>query len=267
MGLEEYTHSMITALRTDTRLYNGVRAGTLDAGRVVSLWANLVGPEKVTVVVLDRQARTMEHTFEDLLNLPVGFIVDRMTKDAPINRSVTLDEANLLAALSDQLTSRLAWRERFLTVRRGAARGIISAFPNPQGERLTIPSSADHDVAELAKAHAQQIADSGVRVVGDLSRLAALPTRPTGTPASSASPSSFLRQDLATAAMVGLAVYAAQQMRDASEARAETKKVAAAPPDLSRASASSLIRHLMMRLRRRLTGGRPAARPSQSPPL
>lgn len=141
---------------------------------LVDKWASIVGPENVTVVVVDDSDRFMlVRTFERLLGLPQGLLVRREAS----NTSLTYGEIELVRHLNIEFERR-GWTDEFhrVHIQQGLIRHLQrSGRPTPDDQRITTPRWALVRAAEIGAEAAAKIALSGVRVVGDLSVLGAAP--------------------------------------------------------------------------------------------
>jgi hypothetical protein len=168
---------------------------------LVERWASIVGPENLTVIIVDEADRTfLMRTFEDLLGLPAGLLVsDRDTE----NRSLTLGETELVRQINIEFRNR-GWSDELY--RRMVLKGIgfqmqTNRTPHVDEPRITTPQWALDRVAEIGAAAADKISTLGVRIVGDIStlgapRLADESREATGGPAT-------LPIDAARAAVIG----------------------------------------------------------------
>jgi hypothetical protein len=143
--------------------------------RLVERWARVVGPERVTVVVVDDRDRDgLMRTFEGLLGLPQKLL--RPVPDTA-NRSLTLAETEMLRNLNvefrgnglpDELYSKL--------VRNGAVMHMKNACsPTPQDVKITTPAWAVEAAGAIGAEMAGRIGATGVRVLGDTALLSAVP--------------------------------------------------------------------------------------------
>ncbi|MET8242963.1 hypothetical protein ABZV31_00105 [Streptomyces sp. NPDC005202] len=143
--------------------------------RLVGRWARVVGPERVTVVVVDDRDRGgLMHTFEALLALP-GNLLQPGPDTA--NRSLTLAETEMLRNLNvefrgnglpDELYSRM--------VRNGAVPHMKSmCSPPPRDVKIATPRWAVEAAAAIGAEMAGRIQGMGVRVIGDPALLSAAP--------------------------------------------------------------------------------------------
>ena len=153
-----------------------------DHGAVVTRWAEAVGADHVTVLVLEDVDRTaMFRTFAQLLELPPEVLIERMNLTS--NRSMTAAEAELLIKLNRRVKTDLQWIEYVKYVRRGVALGMVEGREPDQSEpRLFTPDWALDDAAKHGAAAVDVIRASGVRVLGNLDdfglgRLKKLPFR------------------------------------------------------------------------------------------
>lgn len=143
-----------------------------DHGAVISRWAEAVGPENVTVLVLEDVDRTaMFRTFAQLLGVEPDVLVSRM--DLTSNRSMTAAEAELLIRLNKRVKADLTWDEYVKYVRRGVALGMVEGRePTPEEPRVHTPDWALDAAAEQGAKATEVIGGLGVRVLGDLDALA-----------------------------------------------------------------------------------------------
>jgi hypothetical protein len=154
-----------------------------DHASVVSRWADAVGPENVTVMVLDGvDLSAMYRTFAQLLDVPEEMLVSRMNLTS--NRSMTAAEAEFLRRLNKRVKTDLTWDEYVKYVRRGVALGMVEGRePSPDEARLHTPDWALDAAAERGAEAAAGIAELGVRVLGDLGALGARVDSPPPPPA------------------------------------------------------------------------------------
>ncbi|WP_210590018.1 hypothetical protein [Streptomyces sp. GESEQ-35] len=135
--------------------------------RLVERWARVVGPERVTVVVVDdRYKDGLMRTFEALLGLP-----ENLLQPVPdtANRSLTLAETEMLRNLNvefrgnglpDELYSQL--------VRYGAVMHMKNmCAPGPDEVKICTPQWAVEAAAGIGAEMAGRIGAMGVRVLGD----------------------------------------------------------------------------------------------------
>lgn len=138
--------------------------------RLVQTWAEAIGADRVTAIVVDESDRGMLlRTFEELTGLTEGTLV---AEAATENRSLTLGEVSMLRAFNRRFLEH-GWSAADYTryLRFGAIRFLLERAPDPAEERLLTPQWAIDRAAELGAEMAGGIRASGVRVLGDLDRL------------------------------------------------------------------------------------------------
>ena len=142
---------------------------------LIARWAQAVGTDNLTVVVLDESDRMMLlHTFEQLLAVPADTL--RFTTGRT-NRSLTLPEIELIRRLNQEFRRR-EWSEQAYAryIRLGVVEHLqLTRQPPADEPGITTPRWALERAAEIGARAATAIASSGVRVVGDLSTLGAGP--------------------------------------------------------------------------------------------
>jgi hypothetical protein len=159
-----------------------------DQAGVIRRWAAAAGPDHVTAVVVDKAAPTqLTDAFEALLDLPPGFLVDEALGGLQANRSMSLQESELMRRVNLAIKGRgVEWPEYEALLREGGIARLLQArTPDAQEARLELPGWAAARASELGRHYSESIAASGVRVIGDLDVLAApvtgsseLPTTP-----------------------------------------------------------------------------------------
>lgn len=148
-----------------------------DQGELVQRWAHLVGPNNVTVIVVDySQPEMLTDAFETLLGLPAGMLAC----EQDTNRSLTAVEAGMFRRVNVALRENTVdWRAFHDLVTQGAiTQGALSRTPPPDEPRIRLPAWANEAAQRDGKRFAERIRQSGVRVVGDLDSLGTtLPAR------------------------------------------------------------------------------------------
>lgn len=149
-----------------------------DHGAVVKRWADAVGAENLTVMVLenvDHEANFV--TFAQMLGVPSEVLVSRMNLTS--NRSMTAAEAEFLRQLNAKVRKELQWDDYLKYVRNGFARVMVEQRePGADEPRLHTPDWALDAAAERGNLAADSIAASGVTVLGDLGGLRARASSP-----------------------------------------------------------------------------------------
>lgn len=232
----------------------------LDQGAVVRRWAKVFGPENVTVVVVDKSTpNLLFEAFEDMLGLERGFLSTAEQDGFASNRGMSAEEAELLRAINAELRDELSWPDYRRWVRTGTAATMLARrTPGQHDTRLVLPTWAAEKAAARSARYVEEIAASGVRVVGDLALLDQ-PVPHTDEPL--VEPAA-VPVDAAAQAVIG-AIRQAQAERERAEyyrARlgvwAESGRTYG--PRLGKASGRELAVALAKRVRQRLTGqGRP----------
>jgi hypothetical protein len=211
--------------------------------RLIERWAAVVGPENLTVVVVDDSDREMIlRVFESLLGLEEGVLAP--VPDAA-NRSLTLGEIEMVrqfnvafrgSELPERLYSRL--------IRYGAVAQMKTArTPAVDEAKVTTPQWAVEAAAGIGAEIAGRIRELGVRVIGDPGLLHKVPSakRAPEPPAPAIDPEA-----------------AAQALFGAISAQADQSVAAASAPKgkpVQEVPSSELMKVLARRTRRRLKRG------------
>jgi hypothetical protein len=143
--------------------------------RLIARWADVVGPDRMTVIVLDDQDRDMVlRTFERMLGLRAGTLE---AVDERSNRSLTLAEVEVVRAFNVAFhEAGLSKRLHTRIMRRSASRHLkMTRVPPPDEPRVELPQWALDRAGGIAADMVPAIARSGVRIVGDPSRLLEVP--------------------------------------------------------------------------------------------
>jgi hypothetical protein len=141
-------------------------------GRVVRRWAKAAGSDRVTVIVADStRPRLLLDSVEQLLALTPGTLADQRTTGYSANRGMTMPEAELFRALNERIEGQdVSWDDYERIMRDGAQRRVLEQEA-PDGERPVLPEWAAARAEELGRRHVEQIAATGVSVIGDLGQL------------------------------------------------------------------------------------------------
>jgi hypothetical protein len=137
---------------------------------LVSRWARVVGPDRVTVLVVDDAHRNaLMRDVEQLLGLKSETL--RLPVDL-LNRSLTAPEAEAIRMFNVAFkAANLSNALRHKLMSRGGALLLKTRAAAPGEARILTPAWADVAAQNIAKEMMASIAASGVRVIGDLSLL------------------------------------------------------------------------------------------------
>ena len=209
---------------------------------LVARWAAAVGPENVTVIVLDPGNRAMlGATFEAMLGLaPRTLDVERERGDGD-NRSFTHAEAEMVRQFNEY-AKRPENAELLRTrgpTRLGFAARLRSRTPGPTEAPIATPWWALERAAAIGAQMADNLRASGVRIIGDLTELSSM-----GGPGGEPEGEVWLPPEVG--ADFAIAIHHARAVFERSAAR-ETP----APNPLASASIRELSRELARRLVRR----------------
>jgi hypothetical protein len=145
-----------------------------DQAAVLSRWAGVVGPDRVTLVVLDDHDRQLPYrSFETMLGVPKGTL-EEVPNSA--NRSMTGAEAELIRQINLEIfATDINWEEYSNWIRRGAAQRMVSKrTPDPDEPRTQTPRWALERATEISADFVRRIERLGINAVGDLQALAEL---------------------------------------------------------------------------------------------
>jgi hypothetical protein len=174
MGYENWLHHMLRKAPYEKPNPSFWRRHRHD--RLIERWTAAVGPENLTVIVVDDSDQEMIlRSFESLLGLPEQVLVP--VPDAA-NRSLTLGEIEMVrhfnvafrsSELPEHMYSRL--------IRYGAVVQMKTGRTPSAGEtKVTTPQWAVEAAAKIGAEIAERIGELGVRVVGDPGLLHKVPS-------------------------------------------------------------------------------------------
>ncbi len=150
-----------------------------DQGGLVERWARAAGPDHVTVIIADPSNKSLlPEAFERMLALPAGTLSGANHGGFRTNRSLTRTEAELFrqvnAAIPDP--AQMSWPVHAQVLQSGAIAAILDGrVPDVDEPRILMPRWAADLALRDGREHADRIARSGARVVGDLTALYAQP--------------------------------------------------------------------------------------------
>ncbi len=206
--------------------------------RLVARWADTVGSDRTTVVVVDeRDHGLVLRVFEQLLGLREGTLVAEQDR---ANRSMTLPEVEAVRAFNGALKAEGLGGDVLHEVSPFAMH-MKDREPGPDEPRIETPQWALDLATEIATEMVATIAASGVRVVGDLDSLAA--PRRSGI-AGDRQPDPCIPPDVAASLAMGVLVGSGMARRDGRQA-----DVSIEAPELSRIPTRRLAGALARRTR------------------
>ena len=142
-----------------------------DHGDVIRCWAGAVGPQNLTVMVLEDVPREyMFETFAQFLDVPTHILTSRM--ELTSNRSMTAAEAEVLVRLNKKVKKSMQWADYVTLVRRGVALGMVEGRePGPSEPKLHTPDWALDAAQQMGIKSVNTIRESQVNVLGNLDAL------------------------------------------------------------------------------------------------
>ena len=172
--------------------------------RLVERWAEIVGRDRVTVVVVsDRDRGAVLRAFERLTGLVAGTLI---APDDRGNRSLTAAEVELVRELHRGLKRLdVASSDRLNLVLHGVAGQLKQRSPGAAEARIETPRWAREMSAGIARDMVDNLRVSGVRVMGDLDLLAGNEGDADSTPTESPVPADW--PAIATSAAIGLLAF------------------------------------------------------------
>lgn len=138
--------------------------------RLIRRWAEVVGPDRITVVVVDESdKRMLPRTFEQLLGLAPETLVAR---DLGSNRSLTWPEVELVRAFNrGWIDHDWSMADYTRLVRFGAIRHLQRRVAGQDEARVPLPGWAVDRAVSIGAEMVADIRASGVPVIGDLDTL------------------------------------------------------------------------------------------------
>jgi hypothetical protein len=200
---------------------------------LIARWVAVAGVPNVTVVAVDDRDHSMVlRVFEELTGLREGTLETAADR---ANRSLTYPEVEVVRAFNVlALDESLDRALQAKLMRYGAAAYMKQRDPGPAEARIATPGWALEAATDVAREMVERIAASGVRVVGDLDAMAALPRRSAGD---GAEPDPVVPPEIAARTAMGIVVAAGlakgtrAKLSDASsELDPDARRRPAAPP-------------------------------------
>ncbi|GAB3785587.1 hypothetical protein [Nocardioides ungokensis] len=143
-----------------------------DAHRIVSRWADVVGPSRVTVVTLPPPGAP-SRTLTERFGQAVGFVTDDLVVPEPKNTTLGAASVQLL----QRLNTRLAERGLGGTDARSLRKGVLAkrVLSSRRGEEQRIGLEVQPWLAETSAQMVERLRGTGVNLVGDWADLAPVP--------------------------------------------------------------------------------------------
>ncbi|WP_262848502.1 hypothetical protein [Mumia quercus] len=184
--------------------------------RLAERWAEAVGRDNVTVVVLDpRDHGHVLRVFEQLVGLPAHTL--ELQEDLS-NRSLTLAEIEVVRAFNARFREK-KWPDNvhFHYLRNGVIAEMRTRQPGPDEAKIVTPAWAQDRIASLTAEMVDNLRSSGMRILGDLDQLLGRPADPDAPeqPASAARVSA----KVASLALIGAARQSGDPSVDKARAR------------------------------------------------
>ncbi len=153
-----------------------------DHAALVRRWAEVAGPDNLTVVVADESDPTMLlRTFEAFVGLPQGLVTPQQSG---VNRSLTAGEVEMVRLINQHFEDHRWSGDWSGTVhadlmREGALKRMkLGRRPAPGEARVAMPRWALERAAQVGEQTVEAATSLGVRVVGDLATIAQVPNLP-----------------------------------------------------------------------------------------
>ncbi|WP_062519102.1 hypothetical protein [Demequina silvatica] len=149
-----------------------------DLGELAERWSTIVDPDRITVVVLDREhPDRVYRSFEALLDVPEGTLQPQRINAFQANRGLSLEEVELLRAVNAGLEPHRWPAALYRPAVRGGLIGGLQRVrtPAPEEGTLALPDAWLDTAVEVAARGVREARAAGVRVIGDLDEYARRP--------------------------------------------------------------------------------------------
>lgn len=180
----------------------------LNHPELINRWVRIVGPDRVTVVITDRnRPELLPRAFEHILELPRGLLSSTPSNGLRANRSLTQPEAQILLHVNQLCReNEISWNSYMSLVQRGIVKNLLRARqPGLQEGRIQLPQWASEHCRIQGQITADTIETNRIHVIGDLAALYAQPTQTQ----ENAQPPQEPSVELAAEALIGLLTAAA----------------------------------------------------------
>ncbi len=182
-----------------------------DQGTLIRRWSDVVGPDRVTVIVLNPDDHSfLFHSVEQLLGLPPELLNGANDAAAhAANRTLTVPEVELFRRFNKAFRAAdTSWSDYDRLGLHGSIPRVLGHRTPPSDEpRLTMPDWAADRADQWSEQNAAAVAGSGVRVIGDVAWLA-LPAKRRRGPEEDHRRVTEVPIDLAVEAMLGISAAA-----------------------------------------------------------
>ncbi len=223
--------------------------------RLAARWASVVGPERLSVVMVDEQNKSaIYQAFEALLNLQTGTL---KPQNDTANRSMTTEEIELIRALNERFAEAGITRPLlYKMITRGSALYMKGRTAGPEEPKQVTPSWAIKRADAIGWESAATIRALGVQVIGNLDALggltpkgesaAPIPPLASGSASDRAATDRRVPEEVATQAAMGM-LYASGAAREDGSGRSGVD-VRVEPQALQRVHTIDLLRVVAQRL-------------------
>ena len=223
--------------------------------RLAARWASIVGPERLSVVMVDEQNKSaIYQAFEELLCLQDGTLKPQNDTE---NRSMTTEEIELIRALNEQFAEAGITRPLlYKMITRGTALYMKDRTIGPSEPKQQPPSWAVNRADLVGWESAAAIRALGVQVIGNLDALggttpkgesaAPIPPLASSTASDRAAADRRVPEEVATRAAMGM-LFASGAAREDGSGRPGID-VRVDPQALQRVHTIDLLRVLAQRL-------------------
>jgi hypothetical protein len=223
--------------------------------RLAARWASVVGPERLSVVMVDEQNKSaIYQAFEALLSLQTGTL---KPQNDTANRSMTAEEIELIRALNERFAEAGITRPLlYKMITRGTALHMMGRTAGPEEPKQVTPSWAIKRADAIGWESAATIRALGVQVIGNLDALggqtpkgetvAPIPPLASGSASDRAATDRRVPEEVATRAAMGM-LFASGAAREEGSGRPGID-VRVEPQVLQRVHTIDLLRVVAQRL-------------------
>jgi hypothetical protein len=151
-----------------------------DHGDLVRKWVDVVGPDRVGVLIVDTSRPTsLYESFDEIIGLSKGTL--RKDESSASNRSLSASEVEVIRRLNVEIRSTMDYRVYHRLFRHGGLLELVEKRRPPADEpKLTTPGWAVEKAREFSAEAVETIKSTGATVFGDLSALVPASPAPSG---------------------------------------------------------------------------------------